>query len=36
MNKKVLVSVFALSMFFGLTACSSEKPEEKKGRYKGC
>lgn len=30
MNKKVLVGAFALSMFFGLTACSSEKPEEKK------
>lgn len=30
MNKKVLVSVFALSMVFGLTGCSSEKPEEKK------
>ena len=30
MNKKVLVSAFALSMVFGLTGCSSEKPEEKK------
>lgn len=26
MNKKVLVSAFALSMVFGLTGCSSEKP----------
>lgn len=30
MNKKVLVSAFALSMVFGLTGCSSEKPEEKR------
>ncbi|WP_417405973.1 hypothetical protein [Holdemanella biformis] len=30
MNKKVLVSAFALSMVFGLTGCSTEKPDEKK------
>ena len=29
-NKKLFASALALSMFFGLTACSSEKPEEKK------
>ena len=29
-NKKLFASALALSMFFGLTACS------KAGRYKGC
>ena len=29
-NKKLFASALALSMFFGLTACSSEKPEDTK------
>ena len=29
-NKKLFASALALSMFFGLTACSSEKPEDAK------
>lgn len=29
-NKKLFASALVLSMFFGLTACSSEKPEDTK------
>ena len=44
-NKKLFASALVLSMFFGLTACSSEKPEdtkvvekkeEKKDRHSNC